>query len=449
MEAVALGRPVLVSVTLQVSHLEPLAVLEAIHDPRQPHFYAERPDRDLAVAAAEVAVIWEGSGDRRFEDAQAWVESVLADAVAVGPINLPFAGPTFFGAFTFEPVHADGSPFPAARLFVPRWQVARSEGAAVAVANVAVSKDTDVEAEARRILRAQQRFSNFDYLAESGAESPRVACWRDAGGTPQSAFETSVATAVSCIRRGEFEKIVLARRLRMETPDTASAPSVLDRLRRRFPSCWTVSVGSGAGVDFIAATPERLARVTNRQLETAAIAGTAPRAAGAAADARLARELLESGKNLHEHNLVIASIERRLREAGIEPSRSASPRLMTLANVQHLHTPITGMLPEGVNLLGILGALHPTPAMGGRPRDKVLPRLREFEDFQRGLYAAPMGWLSHNGDGEFVIGIRGGFFSGGSAELFAGVGVVEGSDPAGEWRETEWKLNAMRAALGG
>jgi menaquinone-specific isochorismate synthase len=184
-------------------------------------------------------------------------------------------------------------------------------------------------------------------------------------------------------------------------------------------------------------------------VETAAIAGTAPRADGVADDARLARELLESDKNLHEHRLVIASIERRLRQVGVEPSTPASPRLMTLATVQHLHTPITGRLPGGRHLLELVEALHPTPAMGGRPRDVVLPRLREFETFERGLYAGPMGWVRHDGEGEFVVGIRAGVLRGRQAELYAGVGIVSGSDPAGEWRETEWKLAAMRDALGG
>lgn len=453
-ESKRLGVPVLVSITLPVSHLEPLAVLEAIHEGGEPHFYAERPERDLAVAAAEPVALWEGSGPGRFADGRRWLEGILEHAVAVGPLELPFAGPTFFGSFSFAPEVGAG-PFPAARLFVPRWQVARCEGAAVAVANVLVTPDLDVPAAALRILRAQGKFSRFDYDREDAApQQPETSVsWKLAGGTERSTFEASVARAERAIRAGEFEKIVLARRLVLERTGGGEARTdvsfgLLDRLRRRFPSCWTLSVGSGTGAVFLAATPERLVRVTGQRVETAAIAGTAPRGEGAAADARLGRALLESDKDLREHRLVIASIERRLREVGVEPRTPPVPRLLTLANVQHLHTPITGELPEGRHLLDVLGALHPTPAMGGRPRDVVLPQLRGFEDFDRGLYAGPLGWVRHNGDGEFVVGIRGGVFDAGRGELYAGVGIVAGSDPAGEWRETEWKLNAMREALG-
>jgi isochorismate synthase EntC len=119
-----------------------------------------------------------------------------------------------------------------------------------------------------------------------------------------------------------------------------------------------------------------------------------------------------------------------------------------LPTVQHLATEVTGRLPAGGGLLGLVGRLHPTPAVGGWPREAALAYIEAEEDLDRGWYAGPVGWVDLRGDGEFVVGIRSGVVSGSRASLFAGCGIVADSEPDREWEESEWKLRALATGLG-
>jgi menaquinone-specific isochorismate synthase len=141
------------------------------------------------------------------------------------------------------------------------------------------------------------------------------------------------------------------------------------------------------------------------------------------------------------------SILRRLAKLGIEGVADAAPKLLQLANVQHLHTPIQAKIVEQVHLLDVLEKLHPTPAVGGTPRELAVPRIPELEQFDRGLFAGVVGWFNHLNEGEMVVGIRSALIDGERAKLYAGAGIVAGSDPEKETRETELKLRALLDVL--
>jgi menaquinone-specific isochorismate synthase len=240
---------------------------------------------------------------------------------------------------------------------------------------------------------------------------------------------------------------VLARSVAVEAAQPLHPMGALNRLRQRFPDCYAFSVANGRGQSFIGATPERLLRVEGGRLLTEALAGSAPRGRTASEDAALANELLRSEKDLREQRVVLDSILRRLRAVGIEPEASARPRLLQLSNIQHLHTPVSGAVPSGVHLLDILGELHPTPAVGGTPREAARQRILELEGFDRGLYAGAIGWIDARGDGEFCVGIRSALVDGTRARFYAGAGIVAGSNPDRELAETELKLLAMMESL--
>ena len=162
-------------------------------------------------------------------------------------------------------------------------------------------------------------------------------------------------------------------------------------LRQRYADCFAFSVANGRGQSFIGASPERLLRVREGRLTTEALAGSVRRGASASEDAALGGALLRDEKELREHRLVIASIERRLAPLGIRLEHSGQPALFRLVNVQHLHTPVQAALPAGVRLLDVLANLHPTPAVGGTPREAAVPHIRALEGFPRGLYAGALG----------------------------------------------------------
>ena len=443
--ATARGRPQLVSISLQVDALDPLAVLESIFESTEPHFYAERPDIGSALAGAETAASFAAEGPERFAAVQRWVDEILANTIAVGDVNAPFGGPHFFTGFAFHDHIETGEPFSAAHVFVPRWQVARAGSVTTAVANFMVAPTGDLTALAERVWRAHGKFRGFTYREPAGAaaSAPVSRCDVQESGD----YRNAVAQALSRIAAGEFQKIVLARALDVTASAALHPLRMLNGLRERFPDCYAFSMANGRGQSFIGASPERLVRVSKGLLETEALAGSIRRGAGASEDAALAAALLHSEKDLREQQLVVDAIARRLTALGLAPEHPSTPALRRLANVQHLHTPIRAELKGGVRLLDAVATLHPTPAVGGTPREAAVARIRGLEGFPRGLYAGAIGWLNARDGGEFFVGLRSALVEGNRARVYAGAGIVAGSAPEKEFAETELKFKAMLDAL--
>lgn len=441
------GRARLVSISVEAERLDPLAVLESIFEPGQLHFYMERPAADFAVAGAEAVMALECAGSARFAAAADFVRRTLENTVAVGAVNVPFGGPLFFTTMGFADEAAPGAAFPAGRVFVPRWQVARSGACSVAVANTLISVGSDIAADADRIWRAHAKFGAFDYTAPSFVGALEGAVAEEAEVGPADGYAANVGAGVAAIRAGRYRKIVLARARDLRATTGFHPLRALNGLRERYPDCYAFSAGNGAGASFIGASPERLAAVSGGLLRTEALAGSARRGQTAAEDAALARQLLHSAKDVREQGLVLESILRRLANVGVTGASCGKPRVRQLPNVQHLCTPVEARLAPGADLLQIAGELHPTPAVGGSPRESAVAHLRELEPFDRGLYAGALGWVDHRGDGELLVGIRSALMQGDRARLYAGAGIVEGSDPAAEQAETELKMRALRDAL--
>jgi menaquinone-specific isochorismate synthase len=441
------GRPQLVSISLEVDALDPLAVLESIFEPHERHFYVERPAEGLAVAGAEAVLAFTASGPDRFSACQRFIDETLENTLAVGDLLAPFAGPHFFAAFTFADTVEPGEPFEAATVFVPRWQVARRDGRTVAVANLVVDAAAPVGALAEKVWRARSKFGAFDYAApEFPGRSAAAGATLQGVGTDQ-AYSLAVERALAGIAAGDFEKIVLARAKDLTAGEALHPLRALNGLRQRFGDCYAFSLANGRGQSFIGASPERLLRAGEGRLLTEALAGSIGRGASASEDAALAGALRRDEKEGREHQLVLDWIAGALRSLGLAPEFPARPDLRRFANVQHLHTPVRAALPPAVRLLDVLARLHPTPAVGGSPRDQAMARIRGLESFPRGLYAGALGWIDSRGSGEFFVGLRSALIDGPRARLYAGAGIVAGSSPAKELAETELKFRAMEEAL--
>ncbi len=441
----------LVSISLAVEALDPLAVLESIFDPREPHFYAERPAIESAIAGAEVAAKHQAAGPGRFAAVQQWMDEMLAHTIAVGDVAAPFGGPHFFASFAFHDEVEPGEAFPAAQVFVPRWQVARAGATTTAVANLLVTPEVELAALTERVWRAHAKFRRFEFgEVPAGATADES---RQAGGpahfttTEAGDYRATVARALERIGAGELKKIVLARAQDLTADRPLHPLRMLNGLRQRFPDCYAFSVTAGHGPSFIGASPERLVRVRQGKLETEALAGSIGRGAGASEDAALATRLLRSEKDRREQQEVLDDIVARLAPLGIQPQFPAEPQVRRFANVQHLQTPVSATLPAGVRPLDVVAAMHPTPAVGGSPRDAAVAQIRDLEGFPRGLYAGALGWLNARGGGEFFVGIRSALVEGSQARVYAGAGIVAGSTPEKEFAETELKFKAMLDAL--
>ena len=297
---------------------------------------------------------------------------------------------------------------------------------------------------AAKVWKAHVKFHAFKYARaqqKNRPSAPRLI--EEVGGD----YQRNVAQALQEIERGEYEKIVLARTRRLTTAEEFHPLGVLNHLRQDFPGCYAFSIANGKGQSFIGASPERLVRVANGRMHTEALAGSAPRGNSASEDAALARALLQSEKDLREHRLVMESILRGIADLGLKVEHAAQPRVLGLANVQHLYLPISASLPAGVHILDLVARLHPTPAVGGTPREPALAAIKRLESMDRGLYAGPQGWVDHRGGGEFFVGIRSALIDGHTATVHAGAGIVAGSDAEKEFAETELKFKALIGAL--
>jgi menaquinone-specific isochorismate synthase len=444
--AAVAGRPQLVSISMAVESLDPLAVLESIFEPGEPHCYIERPAQGFSVAGAEAAVEFSAHGPDRFAAARAFIDRTLADTIAVGPVGEPFAGPHFFFAAGFGDEAAPEAPFPALRVIVPRWQVARTGDSTVAVANLLVTADAPIDFLTAKVWKAHAKFGAFDYSRARRKDRPSAPLRADELGGAGS-YQRAVAQALAEIARGDYQKVVLARALKYTTAEEFHPMGVLNHLRRCYPDCYSFSFANGRGQSFIGASPERLVRVADGRMHTAALAGSAPRGESASEDAALAQALQHSEKDLREHRLVLDAIVSRLADLNLQLEHAAQPRLLGLANVHHLHTPISASLPAGIHILDLVARLHPTPAVGGTPQLPALAALQRLESFPRGLYAGPQGWVDHRGGGEIFVGIRSALIDGRTATAYAGAGIVAGSEPDKELAETELKFLALIEAL--
>ncbi|MBX4144911.1 isochorismate synthase, partial [Ralstonia pickettii] len=201
------------------------------------------------------------------------------------------------------------------------------------------------------------------------------------------------------------------------------------------------------GACFVGATPERLARVAAGKVRTHALAGTTRRGATPDDDRALGAALMASAKERLEHALVVDAIRAALTPLSRALDVPAEPSLHRLPRLQHLSTPIRATLNADATLLQVIAALHPTPAVAGHPRDAALDHIRAHEGFDRGWYAAPVGWIDAHGNGDFIVALRSALVDGGACRLFAGCGIVADSEPVNEYQETELKLSGMQAAI--
>jgi isochorismate synthase len=299
----------------------------------------------------------------------------------------------------------------------------------------------DDEAAALDLLEAR-----LEEMASESAPSPAT-LGEIVRGDPTSAdddYVDLVARAIGDIRSGELDKVVLARIARRGPIDT---PAVLRALADRFPACATFAFGVGNRA-FIGASPERLVTLDGREVSTVALAGTTGTGWDDASDAALAAEMLASPKIRSEHQFVVDDITARLATLGLV-GETSEPEVMRLARVQHLRTPITARVERraggvsDMDVLRVANVLHPSPAVGGTPSDPAVDWILEHEGFDRGWYAAPVGWTDLDGNGELRVALRSALVDESQVQLFSGAGIVADSVAEDELAETGVKLRAL------
>jgi len=398
---------------------DPLAWLAASPDDA---WFWEIPEDDVAWVGLGRAEAVEPSGDDRFADAALAAEWILGRLVVDAPGDAPL--PRLAAGFAFDQHEPDEHwrPLGAGRLVLPAVQVLRHGGRSWLTA-VGTSPGPGPSTSTPLPL---------------GHLDVEPADWTDP--EEREHYRHLIRLALAAIARGDLDKAVPCRSIHVDRrPDL---PLLLATLREQYPGCATFCVSDGPTV-FVGATPERLAAVHGGRLHTAALAGSAPRHIDHAIDDALGQGLLTSPKERFEHSVVVDAVTAALEGLGVVAHHPVEPELLRLHGIQHLHTPINADLPAATGLLDLVGALHPTPAVAGHPADLASDLRSRHEGMERGWFAGPLGWLDAAGDGEFRVALRSALVEPSGTILYAGAGVVTGSDPERELLETDVKLRAM------
>lgn len=367
------------------------------------------------------------------------VSEVLAAIPSTGGPDRLARGPVAMGALPYDPARGG-------HLSIPRLTVGRQEGTAWAtliVPEAAVGTSTGaahaIDEELRQLREipvGQPLPDRFDL----GADMPHEQ-WKDL-----------VRRAVAEMADGRLAKVVLARRVDVVANRPFVLHETLSRLESLYPSCAVFHVEG-----FIGASPETLVRRHGHEIMSHPLAGTVARSGDDKTDAALLAGLLASAKDRREHQLVVDAIVDQLGALCSSLEVPPEPSVLALRNVSHLGTMLRGTLVDSADgngghsrlptALELAAFLQPTPAVGGHPTDAALRWQRDNEGFDRGCYAGPVGWVDACGDGEWALGLRSANVSGCHAALYAGNGIVVGSDADAELAETQLKLQALLAAL--
>ncbi|MBA3890874.1 MAG: isochorismate synthase [Gemmatimonadaceae bacterium] len=447
--AQALGRSVLVSVVERRRLVDPLAVLAGWANragaDAGPRMYWALPHAGVATACVGNVVTVEPSGEDRFAAVNTAVALLLDHAIVDGPATVvDGVGPMFAGGFAFDPGHEPDDrwrEFPAARFVLPRVQVTAAGGDGWLTASMLVDADGVPDMDPADLARLCDDLHTGAGPAREGAATG-VAF---ADERSPERWKHLVADAVDVIRSGELDKVVLARARQCRAESPIDAHRVLWRLAAGSPDCFIFGVWQGQSA-FVGASPERLVRLDTMDVQASSLAGSAPRGATPDDDRASSAMLASSTKDLAEHALVREALVTALERLCDDIAAAGVPSLFTLPHVHHLHTAVRATLHEGRTLVDLVEALHPTPAVGGAPREAALAYIRAHESLDRGWYAAPVGWIGR-GRGEFAVALRSAVVRGSDAWLFAGCGIVAGSDPAAEYEETLLKLRPMEQAI--
>ncbi len=398
-------------------------------------FLGDHPSLDLIATDLEITSTWIRGGDgligfgewqstsvkgkNRFVDARKWWHEQLATLKIQNSVHGSGTGPILFSSFSFDPSEES-------KLVIPEIIIGQKGGK---------SWITWIGDQTQPSI---SQFTNSNQTGEVKFES---------GALSDSEWMNRVAVAVAKIKKGELEKVVLARDLIATNSEVISKRSLIAFLTQNYPSTWVFLVAN-----LIGATPELLVRLNKSLVTSRILAGTIRKSGDEARDLGLAASLAKSSKDLEEHEYAVRSVADALEPFCSSTNVPESPFVLHLANVMHLATDVTGVLNDSVtpiDIFTLIASLHPSAAVCGTPTQVANSLINELEDMNRGRYAGPVGWVDARGDGEIGIALRTGQLSDDlkSMRIFSGCGIVAGSIPEDELAESQAKLSPMRTAL--
>jgi len=443
-----LSQSIMVSEVQKIEGIDPLHFFAAGRNRfLGERFFWKNPSGDQVIVGIGVAKqLQSNQATGRFDRIEVEWKQLVGNAVTCGETTIPGTGPMIFGGFAFDPLKKKTdlwSKFSDSLFHIPKYMLSFIDGECYFTTNVFCTQHDDsdlfdkVYQDRQTLLGAVIGKQEFIYPSIVKTEEIKAEEWKK-----------SVASLVESFSDSQLKKVVVARELRLHFERAVQVEKVLTHLieeqKESFIFAFEVN-----GDCFIGASPERLVKKEGTRVFSTCLAGSIARGSTLEEDQLLGQTLLEDQKNLVEHQYVVDMIKEAMEETCEDVTLPAIPQLMKTKYIQHLYTPVIGQSREGTSLLDIVNRLHPTPALGGVPKELAVTKIREVEELDRGFYAAPIGWQDSRENGEFAVAIRSALIQGDEASLFAGCGVVADSEAESEYIETSIKFRPMLTALGG
>jgi menaquinone-specific isochorismate synthase len=419
------------------------------HARGQERFYWESSCDHVAFAGFGTAIELRAWGADRFKVIHRSARELFGNAVVLDETQ-PLAAPRLFGGFAFSddfmPDYA-WSTFSPAHFVLPHYQLVRFGDEVWLTINAHIPANevpTSILAELREALNARLDLLRSVKTAPTWANNSSDILYP----MPYETWEELINTATQQMRSGVLDKVVLSRVCEIRFDQPVDVDAALSYLSQQYADCYRFLFEPRPHHAFFGATPELLVRVENQSVTTMALAGSIKRGKSLQEDHTLADQLLNDPKERYEHQVVVETLKEKLQPITDNLHVPGTPSVYKLSNIQHLFTPIEGRLHQPTGVIPIVELLHPTPALGGSPRQSAMEFIRSAEPVPRGWYAAPVGWIDRSLNGQFGVAIRSAVTQEKRVWMYAGAGIVADSVPYKEWEETALKFCPMLDALG-
>lgn len=380
------------------------------------------------------------TGFDRFNKVEKEFADLKESIIIINPDNIDYS-PRLVGGFTFNLTQSVTiwNQIPPASLILPKFLFVRSgDDNFCVISGSSFSAIIDELNELRKeIARSSDSDKNTIPNKVEHIEYP----------IDKRTWKSTINKAHELMDNGELEKVVLSRVTEIKTRDRINPVAVMQRLNLEYPNCYQFMIQPAESTWFYGASPELLCEIKGSNLNSIALAGTYRRGSNLSEDREYSEQLMSSVKDRYEHQLVVDSIVNHLKAYTETIEHEDDPSILQLSNVIHLKTGITGKLDHDSTIFDILSVLHPTPALGGIPRETAIQFIRDHESHPRGLYASPVGWIDLQGNGKMIVAIRSAITKDNLTWLYAGAGIVRQSDAELEWDEIELKFKPIMKAL--
>lgn len=405
--------------------------------------FVSKPNNSFQFLALSQVHSIQINGKLHFSEIQQELSNICGRLITNSTFNGYKQNPLFIGGIKFEPGKSSDlwNDFDDANWFIPEFLFVKDGNSISVCYNVLVNPEEEFENIINTFEEKLDKLNTL-YKIENNIEDATILSIKGNENFNKKEWMKTVERAVNKIKEHKLSKVVLSRMISIELSGIPSLDFLLTKLESKFPECTTFLFKKNKSI-FFGATPERLAKFNNSEIEIDALAGSASRGNDPDEDYYLENLILKNEKNLQEHKYVVDYIKQALFSKSEKIYFSENPSVMKLRNIQHLWTKMTAKVKPETNLFSLIEKLHPTPAVCGFPKETSLSLINEFEDYDRGMYAGSIGWFNASGFGEFIVSIRSSLLIENKLFAFAGCGIVEESDPESEYDETGLKFNTI------